>query len=376
MQLGRERVEGKGSRRSARWVACFTCGALALALACKDDEPPPAETKAEAPAEKKPAVDEKIANAMAAAEASARSEAGSAQSQTAPPADGILTPEAAARELPPGSPAQLVLGGEGSAPKVRLGLGRLAPGNGPAGKLVVSYRSAGAVMPTVEADLKPKVVASGAATQPASVSAADSNNLDVVVALGNVRPSDNQPGRLPDNARAEIAKLSGSSVELTLTPSGALLSERQKLAGNNPDLEPLLTGSTEALAGALLPYPEVPVGVGAFWMIKSRETANGASVLAYRMVKLTALTPELATLSVNTRRYLLEARLPTPGLPPHVVRRFEGQGDSTLSLRPGALYPEKVESRDSFAALVTPSDRPNQAIPMQAELSATTSFAR
>jgi len=240
---------------------------------------------------------------------------------------------------------------------------------------VVSYRSAGAVMPTVEADLKPKVVAAGAPTQPASDSAA-SNNLDVVVALGNVRPADNQPGRLPDNARAEIAKLSGSTVELTFTPSGALLAERQKLAGNNPDLEPLLTGSTEALAGALLPYPEVPVGVGAFWMIKSRETANGANVIAYRMVKLTELTPELAKLSVNTRRYLLEPRLPTPGLPPHVVRRFEGQGDATLSLKPGALYPDKVESRDQFAALVTPSDRPNQAIPMQAELSTTASFTR
>jgi hypothetical protein len=45
-------------------------------------------------------------------------------------------------------------------------------------------------------------------------------------------------------------------------------------------------------------------------------------------------------------------------------------------LKPGALYPEKVESRDQFAALVTPSDRPNQAIPMQAELSTTASFSR
>jgi hypothetical protein len=358
----------KAARASA--AAALVC----LAVGCEEDPPPVATAPAEAPAEKKPAVDQKIANAMAAAEASARSESKTTSDQLQPPADGILDEAAAARELPPGSPAQLVLGGEGSAPRLRLGVDRISAGAGPAGKLVVSYRSGGSMMPTIELDLKPKVAAS-AQTAPASVpAAAEAGTVALRFAVAGVRPAESQPGRLPENAKSEIAKLSGSSVELTLSPSGGLISERHELAGNNPDLEPLVAGSAEALVSAVLPYPGVPVGAGAFWMIKSRETAGGSGVLAYRMVKLTELSPAQAKLTVSTRRYLLTRSLNTPGLPPHHVRRFESEGEATLSVKPGSMYPERAESRDGFMALVTPDDRPSQAVPIQSELSATLSF--
>jgi hypothetical protein len=358
--------------------------ALALSLAaCSKDQPPPAaEAKAEPSEEKKPAVDPKIASAMAAAEKSARSESGAPSGQGAPPPDGILGGEAAARELAPGSPAALVLGGDGSAPKLRLGRERITPGTGPAGKLAISYRSGGSVMPTIEFDLKPKITTAGGETQPASAPAgsapgnAGAGQLALRFALAGARPASNQPGRLPENARAEIAKLNGSYVELVAEPSGALVAQSQKLAGDNPDLEPLIMGSTEALSAVLLPYPEVPVGVGAFWMVKSRETINGAAVIAYRMVKLTELSPTQAKLSVNTRRYLIEPNLPMAGLPPHQVRRFESEGESTLSVKPGSIYPDKAESHDGFMALVTPNERPNQQLPVRTELSANVSFQR
>ncbi len=359
------------------------CGAVCLAVAvlglgCESEPPPPADAKPEAAsAEKKPAVDQKIASAMAAAEASARSESKAQGGELAPPDDGILDAAAAERELAPGSPALLVLGGEGSTPRVRLGAERIAAGAGPAGKLLLSYRSGGSVMPTIEFELKPKVSAAAGDTQPASVSAGSGGAASIALrfALSGARPADNQPGRLPENAKAEIAKLNGSYVELALQPSGALVSEQHKLAGNNPDLEPLLSAGAEALASAMLQYPTLPVGVGAYWMIKSRETANGAGVLAYRMVKLTELSPTSATLTVATRRYLLEPSLPLAGLPPHRVRRFESQGEATLKVKPGSVYPDSGESRDTFMALVTPNDRPNQAVPIQSELSATLGFA-
>jgi len=376
-----------GFTSGARALRFIALGALLALGACKDEPPPAAEKPAEAPAEKKPAVDPKIANAMAAAEASARSESNTASQQAAPPPNGILGTEAAARELAAGAPATIVLGGEGSTPRVQLGAERLAAGIGPAGKLAVSYRSGGSVMPTIEFDLKPKVALAGpstqAATQPASVPsapAASEGNLILSFALAGARPADNQPGRLPENARAEIAKLNGSSIELVTQPNGALVEQRQKLSGNNPDLEPIVTGSGEALASLLLPYPNVPVGVGAFWMIKSRETLNGTPVVAYRMVKLTELSPAasatVAKLSVNTRRYLIEPSLPLEGLPPHQVRRFESEGEATLSIKPGSPYPESADTVDRFQALVTPNDRPNQAMPIRSELTANLTFQR
>jgi hypothetical protein len=352
-------------------------GSLALS-ACSKDEPPAAQAKPEAAADlaadKKPAVDAKIASALGAAEESARSESAVPSGQGAPPPDGILDATGAARELAPGSPAQLVLGGDGSAPKLRLGADHLAPGAGPAGKLSISYRSGGSVMPTIEFDVKPKVSAAGGETQPASVGG--SGNLALRFALAGAHPAGNQPGRLPDNARAEIAKLNGSYVELVVQPNGALISQSQKLAGDNPELEPLVSGSAEALSSVVLPYPDVPVGVGAFWMVKSRETMNGAPVIAYRMVKLTELSPAQAKLSVNTRRYLVGPNLPMDGLPPHQVSRFESQGEATLSLEPGSLYPLSADTHDGFMALVSPDARPNQPLPVRTELSANVSFQR
>jgi hypothetical protein len=112
-------------------------------------------------------------------------------------------------------------------------------------------------------------------------------------------------------------------------------------------------------------------------MVKSRETASGAAVLAYRMVKLVELGPaQVAKLTVNTRRYLLEPALPLAGLPPHRVRRFESEGEATLTLRPGIAYPDAGDVRDTFMALVSPNERPNQAVPIQSELSAHLAFSR
>ena len=114
-------------------------------------------------------------------------------------------------------------------------------------------------------------------------------------------------------------------------------------------------------------------------MVKSRETVDGAPVIAYRMVKLTELgsgSPAVAQLSVNIRRYLIEPALPMAGLPPHQVRRFESEGEATLSLVPGFSYPDRAQVRDGFMALVTPNDRPNQALPIRTELDATLSFQR
>jgi hypothetical protein len=349
---------------------------FALLSACAEDPPPAPPEATEASAEKKPAVDQKIANAVAAAQASAQAVSPSTD-QAAPPADGIMTPEAAARELAPGSAATLVLGNEGTSPRLKLGAERIAPGAGPAGKLQLSYRSGGSMMPTIEVDLKPKVASAESSTATASLGAAGAAPSAVAIrfVMANVRPAAEQPGRLPDNARAELAKMNGSWVELVSTPRGALQNERAELAGKNPGLEPFLQGTADALHSIVLPYPDVPVGVGAFWMVKSRERASGADVLAYRMVKVTELNAESAKLTVSTRRYLLTPTLPIEGLPPHQVRQFESEGNATLLVRAGAPYPETAELEDTFGALLVPGDRPNQALPFQSQLNAKLSFA-
>jgi len=184
------------------------------------------------------------------------------------------------------------------------------------------------------------------------------------------RPAADQPGRLPENARAEIAKLKGSWVDFVSAPEGGVLSQRFAVAGNNPGLQPLVQGSAVALSALELPYPAAPVGVGAYWMVKSRETAEGAEVLAYRMVRLSELSQNVAHLTVSTRRYLITQQLTLQGLPAHHVRQFQSEGTAELILPVGAAYPTSAEIKDQFASLVSPDERPAQALPVQSELTA------
>ena len=315
----------------------------------------------------KPIVDRKIASAMAAMRAEARE--GSSSGPGAPPQNGILGPEAALRELPAGSAAQIVLGAEGSAPRVRLGVEHAAVGAGPSGTLQLSYRSGGSVMPTVDVEFKAKTSAE------AVTGAAPTGPLATRFGFVNARPAADQPGRLPENARAEIAKLKGSWVDFVSSPEGGVQSQRFAVAGNNQVLQPLVQGSAVALAALELPYPAVPVGVGAYWMVKSRETAEGADVLAYRMIKLTELAQNVAHLTVSTRRYLITPQLSLAGLPAHHVRQFQSEGTAELSLPVGAAYPTSAEVTDQFASLVSPDERPAQAIPVQSELKAKLTLA-
>jgi len=364
----------------------------ACAVACRGDAPAPAEPaqkQPEAAGENKPVVDQKIASAMAAAQRQT-APLGAERGQPAPPADGVLGVEAAARELAPGSAAQLVLGADGASPRLSLGPARLAAGTGPSGVLQLSSRTGGSVMPTIDFELKLKTSAAPAAApvapavappvaEPAPGGATSAPSLeDSVVtrfSLVSARPAAQQPGRLPDEARAEIAKLKGSSIDFVTGPHGAVQSQRYQASGNSRDLAPFVQNSAQALASIALPYPAVPVGVGAFWMVKSRETVQGAEAMVYRMVKVTGLTGDVAELTVNTRRYLITPALQLEGLPPHRVRQFQSEGDATLSVRAGATYPSSASVQDRFMALVAPDESPTQGMPVQSELSATLTLA-
>jgi hypothetical protein len=305
--------------------------------------------------------------------AAARSEGKSAAGgEGQPPADGILGEEGAQRELPAGSPAQLVLGANGAEPRVRLGAAR--PSRGASGTLQLSYRSGGSVLPTVDLAFKALEI-KGKPEGAAGAGGAAGTGTALRLSFVNARPAADQPGRLPENARAEIAKLEGSSVDFLSGPQGGVQGERFQVAGNNPVLQPLVQGSAVALAPLALPYPDAPVGVGAYWMVKSRETAEGADVIAYRMVKLTDLAQNVAQLTVSTRRYLITPQISLEGLPPHHVRQFKSEGSAKLSLPVGAAYPTSAEVQEQFATLVAPDSSPQQAIPVQSALEAKLSTA-
>ena len=56
--------------------------------------------------------------------------------------------------------------------------------------------------------------------------------------------------------------------------------------GVDPAFKDALQGLADTLAMLVLPYPSKPVGVGAYWMVTSRDTLIGLDVVTYRLVKV------------------------------------------------------------------------------------------
>ncbi len=343
------------ARRAAGWgLALF-----ALSWGCQSDpEPPPQEVgEAEPPEEKKPVVDGKIAQAMAAASNQAPRAAESAAS--APPPDGLLDAAAADREAPSGQPASIVFGSAGAAPRVSLqphweGASPLD------GRLELSTRTGPAALPTVEMSLRlePKVERAGGAL--ASVS--------TEIRIPSVKLAEKQPGRLPPGAAQVVGKLAGSRVRLRTTGNGAAVAASFEASDESADLEPLLAGAVTTFSGAALPYPEQPVGIGAYWMVKSREVFSSADVVVYRMVRVEKISPGQIELDVKSRRYLVGTSIPLQGLPPHRVRQFSSEGQGSLRIAAGSPFPSRFETRESMAVVLSPDDRPAQALTLRAEL--------
>jgi hypothetical protein len=352
--IGYRRCWVLGAAASLSLLGCLTLGG------CEAEKPQAEAEKKEADeqADKKPVLDNKIESAVQAV-ARAEAERAPQAQEGAPPPDGILGPDGAERELGAGKAAEVVLGNAGGTPKLDLSPGELKAGEGPRGTVQLSYRVGRSVMPTIDFGFQ------GVRAE------AEPDQLKTRFQLLKATPAANQPGQLPPNAAAEVAKLNTSWVEFSGTRRGLLRGTQFETHGNNPELAPIVEGAASVLSLLVLPRPEQPVGQGAFWMVKTREPLSGADTITYRMVKVESVVGDVAELSVSTRRYLVTPKLALEGLPAHGVSEFKSEGSASLSLRQGAQYPHQLRSKDMMGALVVPEDQPGQGSPIQADLNAT-----
>src|SRR5688572_6777876 len=233
----------RGAAVSLGLLGCLTLGG------CEAEKPKAESEKKETDeqAEKKPVLDDKIESAVQAAARAEAQQAPQAQ-EGAPPPDGILGPQGAERELGAGKAAEVVLGNAGGTPKLNLFAGELAAGEGPRGTVQLSYRVGGSVMPTIDFSFQ------------GVRAAAEPDQLKTRFQLLKAAPAENQPGRLPPNAAAEVAKLNSSWVEFSGTRRGLLSGTQFETHGNNADLAPIVEGAASVLSLVVLPRPEQPVG--------------------------------------------------------------------------------------------------------------------
>jgi hypothetical protein len=348
------------------------CGlAGALLLGCEKPEAHHDDATAASDAGKsKAAVDEPdLANAVESVEATRPSSAGGGAD--GPPPNGIFGPGGADKAMAKGSPATLTLGSDGAAPRVTLGPAP-KPGSKHSGSIEVATQSdprQGAIpialALTLEAQ-KPKgdadAGAPGATQMVARVTGATIN----------------APGVPPEIAGA-AAKLKGSRVDYQVGPDGAGSNFRFEASkGADPAFRDAIHSLSDTLAVLALPFPNKPVGAGAYWMVTTRDSVIGLDVVTYRLVKVEKVEGNLVTLSLNTKRYAASSAFDVEGLPPdapHDMAEFHAGTDGNLTIQAGEAFPKGGQLDSVIAAALGAADPTTKQRPgVQLQTRATIAF--
>ncbi|MEO6600180.1 MAG: hypothetical protein ABIQ16_09935 [Polyangiaceae bacterium] len=284
-----------------------------------------------------------------------------------PPPSGIFAPGEADKAAAKGSAATFALGGEGSEPRVLLGPGP-KPGSKRSGTVELATQSdpqQGAIpiqfTVTVEAQ-KPK------AEGDAGVSL-----TTVVTKVTGAKV--NAPG-VPAELLAAVGKLKGSSVQYQVGADGVAANVHSEIPkGVDPGFRDPVQALSDLLVGLALPYPTKPVGVGAFWMVTTRDVVMGLDVVSYRLVKVEKVEGNVVSLSLNTKRYAASASFELEGLPPDAPKtmsEFRAQSEGKLTLAAGDPFPKSSEVQALVAAALGPADskqRPMVQVQTRASLS-------
>ena len=363
---------GANPRETDRRAGGVFALCLALALVGCEDEKKATTSSADSGVSDKPAIDPSIAKAMAAA--SARRGSGPATSnQGGPPSGGVFEPGAADKEIARGAQPRITLGSDGSEPRVLLAAMQPKPGFKRNMTLQLLMRSGRQGMPpldfafTLQAQ-KPKAAVPAGAAPAASPTPPPANTapepVAVMATVQSVRVAPSQAMGIPKDVEQQLGALKGSRVDFSVLPNGGGDGFSFTLSKTaDPGLENAMRSFTETLATVTLPYPDKPVGQGAFWMTTSRESAIGVEVVAYRMVKVEAVEGSKVKLSVNTKRYAVDKNFDLPELPrdtKFTLDEFQSVGEGNYEVNKDVPFPSSGELTLTLLAALIPANQPDQ----------------
>jgi hypothetical protein len=267
-----------------------------------------------------------------------------ATNNAGPPADGIMDSARAESEVALGTVPKLTVGTEGSGQKALL---RNAKATLPKSVSVELTIQAG-----MEQGLPPIRVTVGLESKKSDTAYLVVAKIqDVQVSMPNV----------PAEFTQQLAGLKGGTVSFSLSSQGAGFGFKSELAkGAKAELRELLEAVAEGLSLYTVPVPSVPVGVGAVWMVASRDSSSGFGLISYRMVKLLSVTDKGAELEYDARRYAvgraIDASLLPPGSPPGSLREMSAGAKATFKISVDRLLATEMESSTALRGSIDAGD--------------------
>ncbi len=338
------------SRKTTRWA--LMAALSALVSGCDKEERQPTEDRQEEDAgavDRTAQLDPSLAKAVAAASAKAPSPQAAAEG--GPPPKGIFGPGEADRQIKKGAPALLTLGSEGEAPRYPLGASKFRAGDKVKGTVQVAVQTdprQGALPVDFNLSFEAKS-APGAPEMTHVVAKVDSASVG---AMG-----------LPAELLTALNQLKGSRVEYQIAANGAganFTTIMAKGAENNP-LAHTLRSLSDALATITLPYPDKPLGTGAFWMATSREGVMGLDLVTYRLIRVQRAEPTQVTLTIETKRYATGTDFDLVGLPgKYALEEFQSTADGTAMIALGQPLPYKGLLKLNLGAVLIPEQNPQE----------------
>jgi hypothetical protein len=266
-----------------------------------------------------------------------------------PPADGVMEPTRADADVAPGQPPKVTLGADGVAPKSLLrGVTASVPR-----ALTVELNIQGAMeqggLPPIAVDLS---LESKKGTPP-SASVVTAKVRDVRIPVPNV----------PKEFVMQLSGLKGATVGFSLTSEGAGYGFSSSLpTGAKPELRDLLEAVSEGLSLLTVAVPNAPVGVGAVWMVASREASSGFGLISYRMVKVVSIGDKAAELEFDARRYAVgrnvDPALLGPGALPATLREFSAGAKGKLTIRSDSLLASGMDGSAALRGAIDAGDPP------------------
>ena len=349
-------------------VASVMCAAL---LGCdkkdakrEDDESTHGDAGSEPPS--KAAGDEpELARAVAAA--AAAHPTGNADTAGGPPASGIFAPGEADKAFAKGGPATITVGSDGAEPRLLLGPGP-KPGTKRTGTIDVASQSD---------PQQPPIPIQFAITFEASRAKVEGDAPAPTLVSVKVLGAKINAAGVPAEMVSALSKLKGAHVDYQVSADGAAVAVHTELpkAAVDPLTKDAMQSLTDFVTGIALPFPSKPVGVGAFWMVTTRDSLLSLDVVTYRMVKLEKIDAGVATLSIGTKRYAASPAFELEGLPPEAPKtmaEFHAQSEGKLTATPGEAFPKTVELQSLVAAVLgvpelNPTGKPQQRPTMQVQ---------
>jgi hypothetical protein len=292
----------------------------------------------------KPVLGGKLGAAVKAAEsAQAASPSGA---KDGPPENGVFATGEADKALAPGARPKIELLGEGKEPRVALSSN---PGDDEQRETISVGLRPSAQSGVINIDYglvlkvdKPKDDKADKSKDDKKPGATFPRSFRVIGKVASVAPG----GSLPKEVADQIAKIKGTEIHYQVGPDGALSDLADVLPKEaDPGIDSVVRALTEVIGLAVLPVPEKPVGVGAYWMVTDRTTtASGIDVIRYRVYHVESVENGHAVLSVDIRQYAAKGEVDTGrGGQKLGVDRFDAQGKGKVEWAAAALLPLKGE---------------------------------